>query len=643
MPPRLDPEIEALINSDSEPGINSAGEAAGQDAIEFGSDANSALGAIGGGLMNALGSAPGQIAAMANLPGVVGDALQDPSQTFGALVNRSGPQLGADLIGLGAMAIPNPAASGLVSGAARGLANAYEMPEGTPFNDRLEQFTTDAMSPFALPVIGEVPSGIKKGAGKILGETVEQAALPDRLATSLIFRRSKRLDRGKISQGVLEFQENEIVRQLRKDGVLDTPKIPAMINRYYANLDMREAQIESIMNKGVGPNGESLGASPAAGVKRVMLTTPNGIQTRVEFPKAEKFIEESMATPSTRQAMEAQLDELRKVIDGYDLPDGRRIDGVETIADLQKAKRTAYRDNQAMYQKLGLNPENIPDEFDQLTRKAVGDIVDMLNDSISTAAGRYGTEAQGLASKFAPINKEWSVYLDALKDFRRLADTSTDMAKSLIGVRQGLGIGGGVGADLMLGTPGLFTGAGAMLTTPQGLGAAQFGAQKLTDLGEFASPVAGPVINAGKAVMSDPRTMGAVASFDQIINGGGQQAYAQSFLPRTPEGVKANPVAVLQALPPEMHGQFQQALEGGNDEINRFMSQALMTVPGLAQKFAPSKISPEEFGGQFQDPMTTYGLYQEVTSQMLRGDMDPRKAYRAQKDVVQGKVPRAMQ
>lgn len=640
MPPRLDPEIEAHINS--------AGEEAGREAIEFGSEAQSTLSAVGNGLMGALGSVPGQIGAMAEAPFAAARFLEHPiDNSISYFGDRSTPQLAADAVGLGALGAPNPVVSGLISGTSRGLANAYEMPEGTPFNDRLEQFTTDAFSPFAMPMVGGTTSAVTKKVSGPIASRLKEAPLSDRLATSVIFTRAKRIDEDALSAGELKFAENAAVKMFREDGVLQGPSAKRWVANYYGNLNKLEGEVEGILSKPVGPAGESLGSASASVPIRMGGAT--GASPQPIFTKAEQFIQDSKVAPSTRALMEEQLNEWRQTLTGFDLPDGTQVPGVATINDLQKAKRSIYNDNSSMYRRMGQNPENIPPELEQLTRKAAQDVVEMLNDSISQAAGKYGTKAQELAAKFAPTNKKWGTYLDALKDFRRLADVSTNPVKQLnLRTAAGGGLGGMAGS--VVGMPVLGSAMGGTLATPSGMAAASWGANIAENvgqqLGNAMAPLSGPMgAGAGMlgATLNSPRAMGAVSSFDQLINQGMPEAQAQQSLPRTPEGVMANPVAIMQLLPPEMHGQFQAALEGGNDSINKFMSNALVTVPGLAEQFVPSRVSPEEFGGQFQDPMATFDLYQDVTSQMLRGDMDPRKAYKAQKAAVQGKVPKTMQ
>lgn len=647
--PSLDEELAAHV-AKAQPSLS---EEAGAQAIEMGAGAQSFADAIVGGIGGAVGTIPDQIAGMTNIPGAVAgmaENLYEGNTGIGDyLTQRSGPQMVGDLAVPAGMFM-GPVAGPAFMGGARGLANAYEMPEGTPFNDRVEQFTTDLLSPFALPGVikgvGLAAKGAKSGASALAdsvrgGPGIKMAPMSDRLATSVIFSRPKRLS--KSGEGEIAFKEGEHYNLLKQDGVI-SPSIPFMVNEFSKKKDMLRAETRSVLSKPVGPNGATIGQAPAAFPSRLVENSSGEWQSIPAFPRAEKLIQEFKGEASTRSLMDEQLTEFRRMITGYEAVDPMtgqptRYPGITSIDELQEMKKDFSIENSAAYKKMGGNPELIPDELDQLMRAAGRDIKDALGTRIKEVAGMYGDKAKDLAAKFQPLNEKWSLYLDMDKDFRKLADVAFDPRKSNMNFRAAMGAGLGGAAGYALGAPGMGALAGASLGSPAVAMAASTAMDKFSALPGQIADIPGMRMLGG--AMQNPRVMGPIASLSPMLNQG-MNAQAQ-ILPRTPEAVMANPQSVLPLLPPEMQPQFMKALEGGKEDVNQFMTQAMVNVPGLAQIFAQSWISPEEFGGRVQDPMTIYGMYEEVTSQMMRGDLDPRRAYRAQKDAVQGKVPKLLQ
>ena len=524
------------------------------------------------------------------------------------------------------------------------------MPEGTPFGNRVEQFTEDTLSPFAVPMIGKALGAGAGALGSQLGKAKFSGSLADKLASSVIFQRSKRVINDPFSDEI-EFKETALTKELRNDGVLQGPRPVQWVKNYERSLDNIATDARGVLTKSVGPKGETLGDAPANLPLR-MTSGPNGPNVEVVLPRAEKFINDTSTVPSVRADMESLMREWRQLLQGYPIEDPAtgqitQVPGVNTISDLLEKRKAFYLDNASSYKAMRSNPEILPEQIDQLMRAAGQDITDFLTDNINATASRLGKKAQDVASGFAPINAKWSRYIDAQKDFRKLADTISDPRKSI--VRMGPGIGGAVlgaaGSTIGLGLPGMI--AGGALGTPQGIAAASWAAHGAENVLGAMSPMAGtaahiaaPVAGAIQQGLMSPRAMSIPASFDQFM---GNDAHAAPILPRTADGVRSNPAAIKPLLPPDMQGEFDLALRGDDDAINQFMQKALTVSPALQQAFAPSRVSQEEFGGQFQDPMARFQLFQEVTSQMLREDIDPRKAYRAQKDVAQGRVPKMMQ
>lgn len=596
--------------------------------------------AMVGGVGDAIDSIPGQVAG-------IGEALTTnplttaknmwTHATSGSIPNGIADvaQLAGPLGGL-----PGVAASGAMRGAANWWDKGLSAPEG------IREVTSNALAPFALPgLVKGVGAGASKVAN-ILPERVQQAPLATRLRSKILGpklgKQGVDFSKGKTgtnATGDLELvlRNTPLVKELTDDGIISGANVSTWVPKYADAMNKLYDKSVGTYSRPLGPNGETIGAQ-APIMPQVIISSPQGIRYVTRTPRLEKLMEEKANNPEIALEINNAIAGWRSQLDGGKTlnPYGEAVEhpGVMTINDLNNLKKQFSLQENGIW-KDGQPTGKFPEIVDQAEMAFAADLKDMLLESTQAAADKFGTPAALAAAKeLGPINEKWSRYIEARRSMSDLGKSLSDPSIPTMGVNNV----GRTAVAYAAGGPAAVAGALGMMSK-RGMGMTAAGLENAGGVIDAMRPMGRGLSSLGSATLMNPSVMSLGGAVNNMSPG--MEAQAQSPLPRTPEAVKQAQGAISQMLPPELQPQFWAALEGNNDDISEFMGRAVSQVPALAQMFMESKVSPTEFGNRFDDPMTTYGMFQNVTSKMLRGELDPLRAYREQKDVVRGRVPRS--
>lgn len=581
----------------------------------------------------ALGSMGEQLLGLASLPGMFLDVATQPvGETAGNLMGhfaeQSIPQTAADAAI--PLSMPAGVAAPAIQGASRGVANiadAFMAGQDPTFGQMVGEMALRTGEGYLFPGVTK----LTKAARGTPEPKINKAPLANRIQENIIFKsKDNKLDVGEtLARQEIVTTGGELTDFFKKEGIIRGHRPEDSVYRYIQKEKELGDRTNAVLSKPVTARNETIGQVEVDYPEARTINTGDGFQVDFDIPEVNEVLEKIGEMPPD---IASQVD---IAVNGWK----QALAGTRTIDDLQKLKRLFYVENNKLWR--GTARETRPDAVERI-EKAMGSYLKRtLNENVDRAGKTLGAEAQAQAKLFAPLNETWSKYLDGKQTFIDLGKSLTKpgfMNPSLRGAMLGFGIGAAadsaaVGASAVLG--------GGQRAMWAGANALDRVAPMFSGIDRAADMVGGATMGA----LSNPQVMGPVASLQGEFGFGSAEAQPlpPQPLPRTAEALRQNPGAVLPLLPPEMHSSFWKAMEGSKDDINNFMSRALQTVPGLVQSFEPSAVSQDEFGGRFQDPAVTFGLYQDVTSRMLKGELDPRKGYRDQLSVIQGKAPKGMQ
>lgn len=594
--------------------------------------------AMVGGVGDAVDSIPGQIAG-------IGEALTtNPATTVKNMwTHATSGSIPNGIADVAQLAGPLGGLPGIaVSGAMRGAANWYD--KGLSAPEGIREVTSNTLAPFALP---SIIRGSRAGASKVAGllpERVQQAPLATRLRSKILGPKLGKqgvdfAETGTNATGDLELvlRNTPLVKELTDDGIISGANVSTWVPKYADALNKLYEKSVGTYSKPVGKMGETLG-DEAATISRAIINTPAGTRSMTITPRLEKLMAEKAKNPEIATEINNALEGWRSQLDGGKTFDsfGQEVilPGVQTIKELNDLKKQFSLQEGGIW-KDGQPSGKFPEIVDQAEMAFAADLKDMLLQSTKDAAQRLGTpKAIKAAEELGPLNEKWSRYIEARRSMSDLGKSLSDPSIPTMGVNNV----GRTAVAYAAGGPAAVAGALGMMSK-RGMGMTAAGLDTAGGVIDAMRPMGRGLSSLGSATVMRPDVMSLGGAVNNMTPG--MEAQAQSPLPRTPEAVRQAQGAISQILPPELQPQFWAALEGDNDDISEFMGRAVSQVPALAQMFMESKVSPTEFGNRFDDPMTTYGMFQNVTSKMLRGELDPLRAYREQKDVVRGRVPRS--